>query len=162
MLPLFPHRAKRPALQPFLARSLSWNIQNRNLWTLLLARLLVEPSAEHNLPVRSCALSTSCIYPWPACHDLSRTGKRPASISSQKSVMKWVALGLLLSSAGVVVISILSDMKFSELTKLGYLTFALAAGASASRLLVPLPIDSSRLLGQRCRRRLEARRQGQA
>ena len=32
-----------------------------------------------------------------------------------KSVMKWVALGLLLSSAVVIAISILSGVKFSDL-----------------------------------------------
>jgi putative flippase GtrA/uncharacterized membrane protein YbhN (UPF0104 family) len=52
--------------------------------------------------------------------------------------MKWVALGLLLSSGVVVAISILSGVKFSDLTKLGYLTFALAAGFGASRLLVQI------------------------
>jgi hypothetical protein len=55
-----------------------------------------------------------------------------------KSVMKWIALGLLLTSAVVIAISILSGVKFSDLTKLGYLTFALAAGVTASRLLVQI------------------------
>jgi putative flippase GtrA len=53
-----------------------------------------------------------------------------------KSVMKWVALGLLLTSAVVIAISILSGVKLSDLTKLGYLTFAFAAGACASKLLI--------------------------
>ena len=52
--------------------------------------------------------------------------------------MKWVALGLLLSSGVVIAISILSGVKFSDLTKLGYLTFALSAGFAASRLLVQI------------------------
>lgn len=52
--------------------------------------------------------------------------------------MKWVALGLLLTSAVVIAISILSGVKFSNLTKLGYLTFALAAGVCASKLLVQI------------------------
>jgi len=55
-----------------------------------------------------------------------------------KSVMKWIALGLLLTSAVVIAISILSGVKFSDLTKLGYVTFALAAGVTASRLLVQI------------------------
>jgi len=55
-----------------------------------------------------------------------------------KSVMKWIALGLLLSSAVVIAISILSGVTFSDLTKLGYLTFALAAGVCASKLLVQI------------------------
>ncbi len=53
-----------------------------------------------------------------------------------KSVMKWIAFGLLLTSGVVIAISILSGVKFSDLTKLGYLTFALAAGVCASKLLV--------------------------
>jgi uncharacterized protein (TIRG00374 family) len=55
-----------------------------------------------------------------------------------KSVMKWVALGLTLSSAVVIVISISSGVKFSDLTQLGYLTFGLAAAAAVSRLLVQI------------------------
>jgi hypothetical protein len=55
-----------------------------------------------------------------------------------KSVMKWVALGLILSSAVVIAISIFSGVTFSDLTELGYLTFALAAIASVSRLLVQI------------------------
>jgi uncharacterized protein (TIRG00374 family) len=53
-----------------------------------------------------------------------------------KSVLKWVALGLVLSSAVVIAISIFSGVKFSDLTELGYYTFALAAGASVMRLLI--------------------------
>ncbi|MDA4117987.1 MAG: lysylphosphatidylglycerol synthase domain-containing protein [Thaumarchaeota archaeon] len=65
--------------------------------------------------------------------------ERPASeYQLPKSVMKWVALGLLLSSGVVIAISILSGVKSSDLTKLGYLTFALAAGLAASRLLVQI------------------------
>jgi uncharacterized protein (TIRG00374 family) len=52
--------------------------------------------------------------------------------------MKWVALGLILSSAVVIVISVFSGVKFSDLTELGYLTFAMAATVSASRLLVQI------------------------
>jgi putative flippase GtrA len=52
--------------------------------------------------------------------------------------MKWIALGLLLTSAVVIAISILSGVKFSDLTKLGYLTFALAAGVCASKLVVQI------------------------
>jgi putative flippase GtrA len=55
-----------------------------------------------------------------------------------KSVMKWVALGLLLSSGVVIAISILSGVTLSDLAQLGYLTFVLAAGFAASRLLVQI------------------------
>jgi uncharacterized protein (TIRG00374 family) len=55
-----------------------------------------------------------------------------------KSVMKWVALGLVLSSSVVIAISILSGVRFSDLVELGYLTFGLAAIASISRLLVQI------------------------
>jgi uncharacterized membrane protein YbhN (UPF0104 family) len=53
-----------------------------------------------------------------------------------KSVMKWVALGLVLSSAVVILISFFSGVTVSDLAKLGYVTFVLAAAVSASRLLV--------------------------
>jgi uncharacterized membrane protein YbhN (UPF0104 family) len=53
-----------------------------------------------------------------------------------KSVLKWAALGLVLSSAVVIGISIFSGVKFSDLTALGYMTFAMAAAASVSRLPV--------------------------
>jgi uncharacterized membrane protein YbhN (UPF0104 family) len=53
-----------------------------------------------------------------------------------KSVMKWVALGLVLSSSVVIAISFFSGVTLSDLAKLGYATFALAAAVSASRLLV--------------------------
>jgi len=52
--------------------------------------------------------------------------------------MKWIALGLLLTSAVVIAISILSGVTFSDLTRLGYLTFALAAGVCASKLVVQI------------------------
>ena len=52
--------------------------------------------------------------------------------------MKWVALGLLLTSGVVIAISLLSGVTFSDLTTLGYLTFALAAAFAASRLLVQI------------------------
>jgi glycosyltransferase 2 family protein len=55
-----------------------------------------------------------------------------------KSVLKWAALGLILSSAVVIAISIFSGVKFSDLTELGYVTFALAAGVSVSRLVVQI------------------------
>ena len=65
--------------------------------------------------------------------------ERPTSeYQLPKSVMKWVAVGLLLTSTVVIAISILSGVKFSDLAKLGYLTFALAAGVCASKLLVQI------------------------
>jgi len=50
--------------------------------------------------------------------------------------MKWAAAGLVLSSAVVIAITIFSGVSFSDLAKLGYLTFGLVALVSASRLLV--------------------------
>jgi uncharacterized protein (TIRG00374 family) len=64
------------------------------------------------------------------------TGKTATEYQLPKSVMKWVALGLVLSSAIVIIISIFSGVTLSDLTKLGYLTFALAVLASAARLPV--------------------------
>jgi putative flippase GtrA/uncharacterized membrane protein YbhN (UPF0104 family) len=69
---------------------------------------------------------------------LWETRKTTSEYQLPKSVMKWVALGLLLTSAVVIAISILSGVTFSDLTKLGYLTFALAAAVSASKLLVQI------------------------
>jgi len=70
--------------------------------------------------------------------DFLEAEKTSSEYQLPKSVMKWVALGLLLSSGVVIAISILSGVKFSDLTKLGYLTFALSAGFAASRLLVQI------------------------
>jgi len=70
--------------------------------------------------------------------DFSGDEKTTSEYQLPKSVIKWAALGLLLTSAVVIAISILSGVKSSDLTKLGYLTFALAVGVSASRLLVQI------------------------
>lgn len=55
-----------------------------------------------------------------------------------KSVMKWVAVGLILSSTVVIAITFFSGVKLSDLTAIGYATFAIAAVASASRLFVQI------------------------
>jgi uncharacterized membrane protein YbhN (UPF0104 family) len=55
-----------------------------------------------------------------------------------RSVIKWVAAGLVLSSAVVIVISLYSGVKFSDFESIGYLTFGLAAAASVARLLVQI------------------------
>ena len=55
-----------------------------------------------------------------------------------KSVKKWVALGLVLTTSVVIGISFFSGVTLSDLTKLGYLAFGLAAAASAARLLVQI------------------------
>jgi len=55
-----------------------------------------------------------------------------------KSVMKWVAIGLVLSSAVVIIISLYSGVKFSDFESIGYLTFGLAAAVSVARLLVQI------------------------
>ncbi|MDA4115148.1 MAG: flippase-like domain-containing protein [Thaumarchaeota archaeon] len=55
-----------------------------------------------------------------------------------KSVLKWAAAGLVLSSAVVIAITIFSGVTLSDLAKLGYLTFGLAAAVSACRLLVQI------------------------
>jgi glycosyltransferase 2 family protein len=53
-----------------------------------------------------------------------------------KSVLRWVAVGLVVSSSVVGIITILSGITLSDLARLGYLPFALAAAASLARLLV--------------------------
>src|SRR5487761_105807 len=55
-----------------------------------------------------------------------------------KSVLKWAALGLVVTTSVVVGISLFSGVTFSDLARLGYLTFGLAALASATRLLVQI------------------------
>ena len=55
-----------------------------------------------------------------------------------KSVLKWAAAGLVLSSAVVIAITFFSGVTLSDLAKLGYLTFALAAAVSGTRLLVQI------------------------
>jgi uncharacterized protein (TIRG00374 family) len=52
-----------------------------------------------------------------------------------KSVLRWVAVGLVLSTSVVAIITIFSGVTWSDLERLGYLTFALAAVASVARLL---------------------------
>jgi uncharacterized protein (TIRG00374 family) len=51
-----------------------------------------------------------------------------------KSVLKWVALGLVLTSAVVIAISFFSGVTLGDLEKLGYLTFGLAAAVTALKL----------------------------
>jgi uncharacterized protein (TIRG00374 family) len=58
--------------------------------------------------------------------------------------MKWVAIGLALTSAVVIAISIFSGVTLSDLAKLGYLTFGLAAVVTAAKL--PVQVLRSRLV----------------
>jgi glycosyltransferase 2 family protein len=60
-------------------------------------------------------------------------GYRPS-----KSVLRWVAVGLAVSSAVVIIISLFSGVTLSDLARLGYWTFALAAATSVARLLVQI------------------------
>src|SRR4029077_18449010 len=53
-----------------------------------------------------------------------------------KSVLKWVAVGLVLTTSVVVIISVTSGVTFADFTKLGYLPFGLAAAVSAAMRLV--------------------------
>lgn len=53
-----------------------------------------------------------------------------------QSVLRWVAVGLVLTSAVVIIISLYSGVRFSDFETVGYLTFGLAAAASLGRLLV--------------------------
>ncbi|HVC27481.1 MAG TPA: lysylphosphatidylglycerol synthase transmembrane domain-containing protein [Nitrososphaerales archaeon] len=60
----------------------------------------------------------------------------PADYRLPKSVMRWVAVGVTLSSAIVIVITVFSGVTWSDLEQLGYLPFGLAAAASVARLFV--------------------------
>jgi len=55
-----------------------------------------------------------------------------------RSVIKWAAAGLVLTSAVVIIISLYSGVKFSDFERIGYLTFGLAAAASLAKLLVQI------------------------
>jgi uncharacterized protein (TIRG00374 family) len=59
-----------------------------------------------------------------------------SGIALPKSTLKWVAVGLVVSSSVVGVITVLSGVTLSDLATLGYFSFALAAAASLARLLV--------------------------
>ena len=70
--------------------------------------------------------------------ELTLTEKSTSEFQLPKSVLKWVALGLILTSSVVIGISFFSGVTLSDLVKLGYLAFGLAAAASAARLLVQI------------------------
>jgi uncharacterized protein (TIRG00374 family) len=59
-----------------------------------------------------------------------------SGITLPRSVLKWVAVGLVVSSSVVGVITVLSGVTLVDLARLGYFSFAMAAAASLSRLLV--------------------------
>ena len=61
---------------------------------------------------------------------------KPTEYQLPKSVMKWVALGLVLSSSVVIAISIFSGVTLSDLARLGYLTFGMVAAVTAVKLPV--------------------------
>jgi glycosyltransferase 2 family protein len=57
-------------------------------------------------------------------------------IRLSKSTIRWIGVGLFVSSSILIIISVFSGVSFSDLTKLGYLPFALAAIVSSAKLLV--------------------------
>jgi uncharacterized protein (TIRG00374 family) len=59
-----------------------------------------------------------------------------SGITLPRSTLKWVAVGLVVSSSVVGIITVLSGVTLSDLAALGYLSFALAAAASLAKLLV--------------------------
>jgi glycosyltransferase 2 family protein len=67
---------------------------------------------------------------------LKETEKPPTGYGLPKSVIRWVAVGLVVSTAVVIVISIFSGVTLSDLARLGYVPFGLAAAASVARILV--------------------------
>jgi uncharacterized protein (TIRG00374 family) len=67
---------------------------------------------------------------------LTDTEKPPPGYGLPKSVMRWIAVGLVVSTAVIIVISVFSGVTVSDLARLGYLPFGLAAAASVARLLV--------------------------
>jgi glycosyltransferase 2 family protein len=69
---------------------------------------------------------------------MTETTKQPADYRLPRSVLRWVAVGLVLTTAVVIVISVFSGVTLSDLARLGYLPFGLAAAASIGRLLVQI------------------------
>jgi uncharacterized protein (TIRG00374 family) len=69
---------------------------------------------------------------------LNESEKPAAEYRLSKSVLRWVAVGLVLSTSVVGIITIFSGVTLSDLARIGYLTFALAAAASVARLLVQI------------------------
>ena len=69
---------------------------------------------------------------------MTETAKKTADYRLPRSILRWVAVGLALSSAVVILISIFSGVKLSDLERLGYLPFGLAAAASVARLGVQI------------------------
>jgi uncharacterized membrane protein YbhN (UPF0104 family) len=55
-----------------------------------------------------------------------------------KSIIRWVAVGLVLTSGVVIAISLYSGVKLSDFERVGFLTFGLTAAVSAARLLVQI------------------------
>ena len=55
-----------------------------------------------------------------------------------RSVIRWIAVGLVLTSAVVIIITLYSGVKFSDFERIGFLAFGLAAAASVARLLVQI------------------------
>lgn len=53
-----------------------------------------------------------------------------------RSVIRWMALGIIISSACVVIISVFSGVSLSDFATIGFIPFGLAAAASGAGLLV--------------------------
>jgi glycosyltransferase 2 family protein len=69
---------------------------------------------------------------------MTDVGEAPKEYQLPKSALKWVAVGLVLTTSVVVVISLFSGVTIADLAKLGYLPFGLAASVTAARLLVQI------------------------
>ena len=55
-----------------------------------------------------------------------------------RSVIRWIAVGLVATSAVVIIITLYSGVNFSDFERIGLLAFGLAAAASAARLIVQI------------------------
>lgn len=64
--------------------------------------------------------------------------KSTADFRLPRSVLRWVAVGLAVSTAVVVIIALFSGVTLLDLARLGYLPFGLAAAVSAARLFVQI------------------------
>lgn len=55
-----------------------------------------------------------------------------------RSVIRWVAVGLVITSAVVIIISLYSGVTLSDFERIGFLALGLAAAASVARLLIQI------------------------
>jgi hypothetical protein len=69
---------------------------------------------------------------------MRRRTKTTNGLQLPKSAIRWSAVGLVVSSSIIIIISIFSGVTVSDLARLGYVPFVLAAMVSTAKLLVQI------------------------